>query len=383
MNTISTSDTTDVCIIGAGVIGLSSAWRLSNAGFRVSIIDPAIGHGASWVAAGMIAPVTEAYYGEESLLKLSLVSADSWPDFAEELQQATSMSIQYLQSGILMVGKDADDMAVINELAEFQQSLGLQSERLSAREVHKAEPLLASDVQGGILTKVDAQVDNRLLVQALVSACNRSKVSFIHQMVREIKSVKGRVERLLLQDGTEILADKVVLAAGSWSSSIQGVPSELWDLIRPVKGEILRLKVPDPLSVLSHIVRGVAKGGVIYVVPRQSREIVVGATTYEKGFDTSVQAESVYTLLRDARMLVPSVCQAQFNQAAAGFRPGTPDNAPIVGRTSIEGVFVATGHYRSGILLTPLSAMAVTELLTTGTINGAMSSFSPQRFEKH
>ncbi len=346
----------DVAIVGGGVIGLAIAWRAAAAGLgQVAVFDPELAHDApaqsSWAAAGMLAPVTEVHYGEEALLTLTLAARDRWADFAAELAAAGS-DPGYRTKGTLSVARDADDLAHFEELSVFQAKLGLEVTRLRSREVRALEPALSPRVRGAYVVTGDHSVDNRALVHSLRTACSAAGVDLRPEPVHEL---------------ADLDAGTVVLAAGAASARL--LP-ELG--VRPVKGQLLHLR-GEPL--LTHTIRGVDT----YLVPRGDGRLVVGATVEEKGDDVTATAGGVYELLRAAYELVPGVTELAFTEAVVGLRPATADNAPVIGRWD-ERLFVATGHYRNGILLAPVTADLVVEMLASHRIPQLAKPFSPDRF---
>lgn len=372
-------ETPDVLIVGAGVVGLSSAWSLAEYGLQVTVVDPAPGRGASWVAAGMLAPVSEAHYGEEQLLPILVDAAHRWPDFTAALEERTGASIGYRPCGTIVVAADASDRSLIQDLIALPLRLGLEVQSLSTRACRAAVPALAPGVRGGAEMACDHQVDNRRLVEALVKACFSAGVHFLYETVDRIELDRnGAVEAVTLGDNTRLPGRRVLLAAGARSSMIDGVPREALPSVRPVKGHVLRLRGASP-SLLTRTVRGLVHGRSCYLVPREDGSLVVGATEEERGFDDHVQAGPVHDLLHDARALVPGIDELFLEEAIAGLRPGSPDNRPFIGWTGIEGLAVATGHYRNGILLAPITADAVLELVTTGRVPKQMEAFDPQR----
>jgi glycine oxidase len=298
-------------------------------------------------------------------------SARLWPRFAADVEAAAGRAVGYRTEGTLAVAADLDDLRVIEELWRFQQSLGLPVERLSRRGCRDLEPSLSPRVRGGVLAPGDTQVDNRLLLAALGEACRKAGVEVEHRRV---------TPRSLPDDDAVRAADRVVVAAGAWSAALveasgPSVP------VRPVKGQILRLRFDPTDPPLTHNLRGWVEGRSVYLVPRAGGELVVGATMEEQGFDTVVTAGAVYELLRAAAELVPGISELELVEARAGLRPGTPDNAPIVGPASGDRRLVyATGHFRNGILLAPVTAAAVTTLLCTGELPPSMAPFGPDRF---
>ncbi|MEU2503822.1 glycine oxidase ThiO [Streptomyces sp. NPDC007863] len=372
---------TDVLVIGGGVIGLVTAWRAAQRGLTVAVADPEPGGGAARVAAGMLAAVTELHYGEETLLGLNLASAARYPAFTAELEEATGLDVGYRACGTLAVALDADDRAHLRELHALQTRCGLDSEWLSGRECRRLEPMLAPGVRGGLRVDGDHQVDPRRLAAALLTACERAGVVF-HRALAERLTVAGdRATGAVLRDGTALSAGRTVLAAGSLSGRLAGVPPSVLPPVRPVKGQVLRLRIPAPYApFLSRTVRAVVRGSHVYLVPRENGELVVGATSEELGWDTTVTAGGVYELLRDAHELVPGLTELPLTETLAGLRPGSPDNAPMLGPTALPGLDLATGHYRNGILLTPVTGDVMAEVLTTGVLPDEARPFSPRRF---
>jgi glycine oxidase len=379
---------TDVVVVGGGVIGLAIAWRAAGAGMTVTVVDETPGQGASWAAAGMLAPVTEVHYGERPLLGLNLAAADRWPAFAAEVEEASGQPVGYRPGGTLAVARDADDNAALEDLYQFQLRCGLRVERLRSRECRQLEPGLAPSIRGGVLAAGDHQVDNRALVQALLIACRRAGVQLVEGRVAEPTVAGERVTGVALAGGGRsdggsalaggpvLAAGTVVLAAGCWSGGLGGLAAEALPPVRPVKGQLLYLRGPADEPLCSRNVRGLE----VYVVPRGDGRVVVGATVEEQGFDTRVTAGAVHDLLRAALELLPDVAELELIETVVGLRPGSPDNAPMLGPAGPEGLVVATGHYRNGILLTPVTADAIAELLATGRVPDLIAPFAPGRF---
>ncbi|MEU7641858.1 MULTISPECIES: glycine oxidase ThiO [unclassified Streptomyces] len=374
----------DVLVVGGGIIGLVTAWRAAGRGLRVAVADPAPGGGAAAVAAGMLAAVTELHYGEETLLGLNLASAHRYPRFTEELEEASGQRIGYRRCGTLAVALDADDRAHLRELHALQVRSGLDSQWLNGRECRRLEPMLAPGVRGGLRVDGDHQVDPRRLADALLAACERAGVVFHRTSAERLTTAGGRAAGAELADGTRLAAGQVVLAGGSHSGRLAGVPEAVRPPVRPVKGQVLRLRLPAPppggRAFLSRTVRAVVRGNPVYLVPRESGELVLGATSEELGWDTTVTAGGVYELLRDAHELVPGITELPLTESRAGLRPGSPDNAPLLGPTELPGLHLATGHFRNGVLLTPVTGDVMAEVLATGTVPEEARPFSPARF---
>jgi glycine oxidase len=341
----------DVVVVGAGVIGLACAWRCAQLGLRVLVLEREgePGAGASGVAAGMLAPVTEAEFGEEALLRLNIAGAELWPAFAAELAERSGIDTGYRASGALVVATDRDDAEELRRLHSFQRSLGLDASWLSGRECRRFEPRLAPRVPGGIFAEHDHQVEPRAVVRALHAAfVGAGGVLRCGVEVEDPRALEGR---------------HVVLAAGCWS----GAP------VRPVKGQILRLR-GGPLA--QRLIRTPR----CYVVSRADGEVVVGATVEERGFDTTVSADGVFRLLEAAHEVLPDVAELEFVEAAARLRPGTPDNAPLIGEH--DGLIWATGHHRNGVLLAPITAAAVAAIATGDDPPAAVEPFGAARFAR-
>jgi glycine oxidase len=373
---------TSVAIIGGGVIGLSIAWRAAQRGLQVTVADPAPGQGATHASAGMLTSVGEVSYEERALTALGIESLARYPAFAAELTALTGKPTGFGETGNLQVGYDADDLAVLAELREVQESWNVPVRQLTGTECRELEPMLDPAICGGMLVSGDGSVDPRLLTPALLAAAQLAGVTLIRQPVNEVTSRDGRACGVVLADGTPVTADWVVLAAGWSSSGIGGLPDGAAPRVRPVKGQILRLRNADGPGppLISRSVRGVVRGSAVYLVPRQDGELVVGATQEELGPDTRVTAGGVWELLRDARMLVPGITELEFAEASAGLRPGTPDNAPLLGPSQMPGLLLATGHFRSGVLLAPVTADITAEYLVSQRLPDIAAPFGPQRF---
>jgi glycine oxidase len=350
----------DVAVVGGGPIGLAIAWRCAERGMRVVVRDPAPGSGASAVAAGMVAPVAEAYFGEEPLTRLLIESSARWPRFAAALTEATGMELGYRTEGTLVVALTGDDLAEAERLWAYQKGFGLPITALRPAALREREPLLAPRVRGGAHAPGDHQVDPRRLVVALRAALDRAGVRVWPEPVDSLSTVDAPV---------------VVVAAGCGTAPLTGLP------VRPVKGQILRLRAPGGAAPgFRHVIRGYADGRHVYLVPRADGEVVVGATVEERG-DSAVTAGAVLELLRAAADLVPEIAEYDLVEARAAVRPGTPDNAPVLGALpGRPGVVVASGHYRHGIVLTPLTAELIADLVSTGVPDPALAPFGPDRF---
>jgi glycine oxidase len=370
----------DVVIVGGGIIGLAIAWRARHAGISVTVLErDTVGHGTSRVAAGMLAPVAELEFGASGgrLLDLGLRSASMWPAFAAELESLTGLPVGLLRTGTLLAARDEDDARELERQLEFRHSLGLAVRRLRPSQARELEPALAPTVRLALEVPDDHSVDPRLVLTALRHACESAGVRLReHTRVACVELSDARVTGVTLQDGERLRAEQVVLAAGPWSERIDGLPAGAAVPVRPVKGQILRLRDPAGAGLLRRVLR--FRGG--YLVPRGDGRYVLGATVEERGFELAPTAGGVYELLRDARELVPGISELEIEELSVGLRPGTPDNAPVIGAGSVRGLVWATGHYRNGILLAPLTAELVAAVLSGETADELLSTCAPGRF---
>jgi glycine oxidase ThiO len=354
----------------------------------VTLADPDPGQGATHAAAGMLTPVTEAAYAEHELFVLGSESLRRYPAFAAELEQTTGMPVGFRQTGTLQVAFDVDDLALLDELRALQDSFGIATRALTARECREAEPMLDPSIRGGLLAPGDGSVDPRRLATALLSAAIAAGVTHVRALVREILlDASGAVAGVRLQDGAEVEAPQAVLAAGWQSAGLAGLPGTKAPSVRPVKGQIMRLRTTPADAtagvvpgLLRRTVRGIVQGCTVYLVPRDSGELVIGATQEEMGPDTTVTAGGIWELLRNARTLVPGITELTFTDVVAGLRPGTPDNAPLLGPGQLPGLVLATGHFRAGVLLAPVTADTVTRYLLTRQADPLWTAFAPGRF---
>jgi glycine oxidase len=424
----------DVIVVGGGVIGTAIAWRAAVAGRTVTVVDPGTDDKASLVAAGMLGPVSESVFGEQDLLALNLHAVDRFPGFNAELEAASGQPTGLRTEGTLAVAYDSGDLAALDRLTEFRHSIGLKAERLDARACRRLEPFLAPSTRGGVLATGDLSVDNRRYLAALQTAAAAAGVRTIRGQVTTVAPGQVRFRPLSGGDVTapwpttpdrpapwppepdpgrgiggpataagthaaagtnaagetaQLSAGHVVVAAGWATGAIEGVPDQVRKAIRPVKGQILRLRHPGSLPhILSHTVRALVQGRDLYLVPRADGELVVGATQEERD-DRDITAGAVHDLLRDAITAVPAVSELILAEASAGRRPGSSDNGPILGPVASAAadsgpagdrrLIVAAGHYRNGVLLSAVTADAVAALLTGDEPHQAWSPFTPGR----
>lgn len=355
---------------------MSIAWRSAARGVTVVVFDDPKARGASEAAAGMLAPVTEVHYGEEDLLRLNIDSARRYAAFVGELEAHTGVEVRYRRCGTLMVARDADDNRELDDIFTFQQKLGLEVERLRAHETRDLEPGLSPAIRGAILAPNDHQVDPPQLLAALRIACVDAGVELRDEPVAEIVTEGDRAVGVQTTGGDELGADATVIAAGAGSGAMHGLPPDVMPPVRPVKGQVVHLAARGMFGVADRNVRGLD----VYIVSRTNGRVVVGATVEDVGFDSTTTAGGVFDLLRFAYELVPGITELRFVRAVTGLRPGTPDNAPLLGRSRLPGLVLATGHYRNGVLLAPITGDLLSELLATDSVPEALAPFSPQRF---
>ncbi|MDQ6754842.1 MAG: glycine oxidase ThiO [Actinomycetota bacterium] len=398
----------DVAVIGGGIVGLGIAWEAQRTGRSVTVIDPSPATGATFAAAGMLAPVSELHYQEENLLELTLASAALWPEFVAPLQSAGHADTGFRTAATMVLGYDAADRQALTDLRRVQRAHGLDVEPLTVREARALEPLLGPQLSCAQRIPKDHQVDPRGLATAIRVQLNvvaaesgrlteeqttvrRMAVSLLH---RDAADPDSRVTGVRLEDGREVHAGEVIVANGLDAAGLAGLPAGLRLPLRPVYGDILRLRVPDHLRPLvTATVRGLVRGVPVYIVPRNDGTVVIGATQRENGplagggggaAAGAVSAGGVYRLLRDAQVLVPAVVELELLEATARARPGTPDNAPLLGRVAgpagdVEGLIIATGFYRHGVLLTPIAAQICRQLMN-GITDLAWTRYRPDRF---
>jgi glycine oxidase len=370
----------DVVVVGGGVVGLSCAWRLAQRGARVAVVERGKpGCGATRVAAGMLAPVGELTFGEPELLELTLAAARLYPEFVAELEAASGVATGYEQLGALHVALDRDEAAQLRRVHDLQRSLDLEAEWLPPRRCRDLEAGLTPSFHGGVWAPGEGAVDPRALTLALVAAVQFAGGEVLTGTevaagVFEGERLTGVRTRRSHESENELRrefsphtgenalrAETVVLASGAWSGAAEWLPERARPPVRPVKGQVLELRRRDGEPPARRILASER----VYLVPRADGRLIVGATVEEMGFDTAVTAGGVHELLREAYRLLPDVAEMELVDAIAGLRPGTPDNLPLVGPGAIDGLALATGHFRNGILLAPLAAQAVADLLSS------------------
>jgi glycine oxidase len=369
----------DVVVVGGGIIGLAIAREAAVACATVALVDRDLERGAdaTQVAAGMLAPVGEHEFGERDLLPMNLASAALYPDLIGQLESATGLSTGYRRDGGIHVALDGDEAAVLERMVSLQEESGLEPRRLTPSQAREEEPGLSSAVRSGVLAPGDGSVDPRLLASALeADAVSRGAVVLREVPVTGLVRQAGRVVGVETAGGP-IAAGTVVLATGAeagrlpWLEPVESPP------VRPVKGQVVELRAGEgPPPCLRAVVTER-----VYVVPRPDGRIVVGATVEEQGWDREVTFGGVFEMLREAYRVLPDLAESSFTGARAGFRPGTPDNLPIVGPAPTPGLVLATGHYRNGVLLAPLTGVAVARMIADGLDRApGMEAADPARF---
>ena len=368
----------DLVVLGAGVIGLACAWRAGRAGATVVVLDAGSDERASEVAAGMIAPVGEALWGEDALLAAALASAESWPGFATELADSGGAEVPYRRCGSVHVGLDRDETAELRRRHDLHDVLGLEARWLRGSECRRLEPGLSTVVAGGFEAPGEAEVDPRALLAALRAGCAAEDVRVVEgARAEELLLEGGAVAGVRLVDGAVVKGVRVLAATGARLGS-ELLPAAVRPPVRPVKGEILRLRARPGERPCERIVVSER----VYVVPRAGDEVVVGATVEDRGFDLRVTAGGVLELLREAYRALPDVAELELVDSSAGLRPGTPDNAPVIGSTAIDGLLLAGGHHRNGILLTPITADAIAAEIAGEAPPESVEALRPDRFAR-
>lgn len=405
---------TDAIVVGGGIVGLAIAWAARRRGMSVTLLErERTGAGTSRVAAGMLAPVAEVEFGEAGrrVLELGLRSAAMWPSFAADLERRSGLAVGLLRTGSLLVARDDDEARELERQLAFRESLGLAVTRLRPSEARAREGALAPTVRLALEVADDHAVDPRPVLAALRRACELDGVEIVegvsvqrvvaeppgagHTTGHETSHVTGnatatatgagmgvgaevRVCGVASSDGRRWTGATTVLAAGPWTESIDGLPEGAGVPVRPVKGQILRLRDPAGPGLLQRVLR--FEGG--YLVPRGDGRYVLGATVEEKGYELAPTAGGVYELLRDAHELVPGLSELEIEELSVGLRPGTPDNVPVVGPAAVDGLVWATGHYRNGILLAPLTGELVAGVLAGDAPDAALAACAPERFTR-
>jgi len=366
----------EVVVVGGGAVGLGIGFELVRRGTSVTLFDrDRAGRGTSWQAAGMLAPDAEIGFEELTLYDLNRESLRRWPDFAQRVEAASEMDIDYRDEGTLIVADDRDEAEALRRLYEFQEEQGLDVEWLSGEEAREIEPFVAPRLSAAVYAPADHQVDNRCLLRALRTAFEVEGGTLHEDTPIEAVVPDADTPAVVPADGARVRAKTVVVAAGVWSRELEGLEPDARPPVRPVKGQMIQLRRKRPFD-LQHVIRGPEA----YLAPKSSGRIVVGATSEEMGFDTTVTAGGLYELLEGAWEVVPGILDLPVDDTWAGLRPASRDHAPLLGATTAPGIVMATGHYRHGVLLTPVTAEEVATLVRSGETSSWIEPFAPTRF---
>ena len=368
----------DVLIVGGGTIGLAIGFELVRGGTHVTIFErDRAGRGTSYQAAGMLAPDAEIEFEERELYEFNRESLRRWPDFADRVEAAGGQSVDYRDEGTLIVADDRDAAEALERLYEFQQDQGLNVEWLTGEEAREIEPFVAPRLSAAVFAPSDHQVDNRRLVEALRTAFKAEGGTLHEDTPVDAVVPNADTPAVRTADGERVVGDRVVVAAGVWSRELDGLEPDAVPPVRPVKGQMIQMRRKRPFD-LQHVVRGPEA----YLAPKSDGRVVMGATNEEMGFDTTVTAGGLYDLLEGGWEVVPGIRDLPVEETWAGLRPATRDHAPLLGKTAAPGIVMATGHYRHGILLTPITAEEIARLIRTGETSDWLKPFSPLRFSE-
>jgi len=367
-----------VLIVGGGTIGLGIGFELVRRGTPVTLFERGeAGRGTSWLAAGMLAPDAEIEFEELELYDLNRESLRRWPNFADRVEEASGRTVDYRDEGTLIVADDRDSAEALRRLYDFQVEQGLDVKWLTGEEAREIEPFLAPRLSAAIFCPSDHQVDNRRFVEALRAAFEAQGGTLHENTPVEAVVPDADTPAVALEHGERVEGDQVVVAAGVWSRSLDGLMPVAQPPVRPVKGQMMQLERKRPFD-LQHVVRGPDA----YLAPKSNGRIVIGATSEEMGFDTTVTAGGLYDLLEGAWEVVPGIYDLPMDETWAGLRPASRDHAPVLGPSGAPGILMATGHYRHGILLTPITAEEVAQQVRTGETSTWLEPFSPTRFSE-
>ena len=369
-----------VIVVGAGIIGLSTAWYLRRLGTEVTIIDPAPAQGASHAAAGMLAPAAEVVWGQTPLYPLMRASAQMYPQFSAEVASTAGSDLGSSDAGTLVCAGDRADLQALRELRDAQSRSGFATELITGSAARRVEPSLSPAVAGAVHIPGDHSIDPRRLTAALLTVLSSHSGGFIRQRAASLIKDSDTTVGVALGDGRRLEADQVIICAGSAVSAIVGAPQLP---LREVWGDVLRLRASAKATLLlSRTIRGLVNGRPVYLVPRSDGEIVLGASSREDGL-SGTPAGAIHRLLADGQRLVPGILDAEITDITTRARPGSPDDLPMIGRID-PGCVVSTGYFRHGILLAPFGGRLGAELALGAVADwlpeGALESVSPHRF---
>lgn len=370
---------TNTAIVGGGIAGLSVAYRLARIGHKITVIDPNPGLGATHAAAGMLAPASEVNFSEIELLQFMQHSNQLWPEFASLIEADSNISVGYRTEGTIVTGYDPSDALELERISEFQKEFGIEVSRLSRSDLRELEPALTSPLSFAALISSDRQVNNRLLVQGLVGALKKYHVEFVRKTVSAISPNRTNEFQITLGDGEVLSPEVIVLAPGAQLEEISGLPQVLYNTVRPVKGQIIRVDSPRS-NMITHVIRALVESKGVYLVPRKDREIVIGATQEEVGFNNTARIRPIAEMLTNSITVVPEIGEADFREHLVRFRPGSIDNYPIVGQFGTSNLFLSLGHFRHGILISAAVSKHLATLIDSGKIPSEIAPFGIDRF---
>ncbi len=363
----------DVAIAGGGVIGGAIALELARAGLRVAVFDrQQPGQEASWASAGILSPAPENP-GMVAMVPLGKASLALYPEFVAQAEEISGKSAGFRPKGTLEALFSRDTKAELSTIIALHHGLGLKAEPLRGEDARELEPALSEDVEAAVLRPEEASVDNRALTAALLEAAQRGGAEiFPGNGAKAIWREGNRCAGLVLQN-EKVEAKWTVIAAGCFSATIEGIAP--YAPVRPAKGQMVALRADD-LKM-----ERVLWSEKIYLVPRNDGRILAGATVEYTGFDKRTTAGGIEKILSAAIDLAPALADARVEETWAGLRPDSPDHLPILGPADLDGLLLATGHFRSGILLTPITARLVREWITEQRVSVDWDRFSPLRFQ--
>lgn len=377
VHSVLSPQSSSLTIIGGGMVGLAVAYEAASRGLSVTVLErDRVAGGAGHAAAGMLAPASEAEACDQALTDFALESCRRYPDFVSRLERDSGLSCGYRREGSLLVALNRDHAEELDRLAAFQRRFGLHVELLSAAEILDREPAVSSKAVGGLFAPDDRQVNPRQLQKALFTALRSLGANVIqHARVTGVETSGGRVSSVsYVRAGEEheVRTGNVVLASGAWIAGLP-IPAARALPMRPIKGQILRLQGPP---LVAHVLRSPD----VYIVPRESGELVVGATAEDMGFDERRTAGAALELLREASRLLPGIAELDVSEHTVGFRPALRDALPAIGPAGPAGMFVATGHYRHGVMLSPATAELLMDWIVDGAVSPLLTAFEPSRF---